>query len=56
MSITFSLNSTRVKLKMVTKAYNFNNSLYSTIIFNPANYMRKHKAVTILREFFKGFR
>lgn len=34
---------TTVKLKMVTKAYNFNNSLYSTIIFNSANYSwRKH--------------
>lgn len=32
------LNSTRVKLRMVTKAHNFNNSLYSTIIFDPANY------------------
>lgn len=34
----FFLNSTRVKLKMVTKAHNFNNSLYSTVIFDPANY------------------
>lgn len=34
----FFLNSTRVKLKMVTKAHNFNNSSYSTIIFNSANY------------------
>lgn len=38
MSKNFFLNSTRVKLRMVTKAHNFNNSLYSTIIFDPANY------------------
>lgn len=50
-------DSTRVKLKMGTKAHNFNNSLYSTVIFNPANYgWRKHGQVpSILREL-KGFR
>lgn len=34
----FFLDGTRVKLKVLTKAHNFNTSLYSTIISDPADY------------------